>query len=271
MIKFPKLIPDFLDKKDAQQIRSLRFHYERHLHSPERFKEVMRDIYTIAVPEVLTAHGVVIDGAYFCTREQLLIANGDRHSDWGPFPKTLTGATFVTGDDGYLKFHPGQLHPVVPTPPAPKFRFEDTILGSYSLAGISPESPGSLASLLSAARSEYLVSGDTEGRFMTATTKLFNDIAAKAYGGCFVWSKYNLAEWKKFVASGAASDEGGSCVFSCETDGDYSSAIHNTFKGLFLGVPTGMYPYSISVRHGIAQMDTNELRAWVTEGGFATV
>lgn len=251
----------------AGRFESLRFHYERHLYSPERFKEVMRDLHTIAEHEVLNAHGAVIDAAYFCTREQMMIANGTRHSDWGPFPATLTGATFFVGLDGYLKFHPGQLHPVVRTAPAPKFRFEDTILGSGALV----VSTGSLASLLSAARSEYLISGDTTGRIMATVTKLFEEIGDKAYGSRFVWSEYNLKQWKHFVASNAASAEGGSCVFSCEEDGDYREQIHNTFKALFLGVPTGMHPYSISVRHGIGKMDTDALRAWVTARGHANI
>ncbi len=57
----------------------------------------------------------------------------------------------------------------------------------------------------------------------------------------------------------------------CEADGDYNEKIHGTFKGLFLGVPTGMHPYSISVRHGIAKMDSAAVRVWVTAHGFSAI
>lgn len=147
-------------------------------------------------------------------------------------------------------------------------KLENTILSPFSLSVLAREQRISLLSLLSAARSEYHRTHNLAGPHMATLTALFRDIAEVAYSGAFVWSRYNLGQWEKFVASESASPEGGSCVFSCEPDGDYREAIHNTFKGLFVGTPTGMYPYSVSVRHGIAKLDTDALREWIGKRGI---
>lgn len=259
----------FGKQDDGAQVASIRFHYERHFYGADKFKEVMRDLHSVALPEVVNEHEAVIGGAYFCTREQLLAANDHRHSDWGPFPESIHCATFVVQPDCSLRVHFEQLYPVAAMPPVPPEDFSATILGKTSLEVLANDRNHSLASLLSAARSEYLNTRGIAGYFMTKLTGLFGEIADQAYGGRFVWSDYNMSQWKKFVACGAASSEGGSCVFSCEEDGGYSDKIHATFKGLFVGVPTGMYPYSISVRHGIAKIDSDAIRSWLSDCGYA--
>lgn len=139
--------------------------------------------------------------------------------------------------------------------------FAETVLSPGALMILERHTPLSLASLLSGARSEFLNTGDYEGRLMKMMTAQFVKIAALAYDdGRFVWSDYNREVWRKFVASRASSSEGGSCVFSCEPDGDYCEAIHARFRALFIGVPTGMFPYVPSIHHGVSRITSNELR-----------
>ena len=101
-----KIIRRFADKKRESRLKYLKFHYERHLYNAIRFKETMHGLYTVVDPEVVNRHEAIIGGVYHCSREQLIRANGERHSDWGPFPEELTGAFFVVKDDCFIRFVP---------------------------------------------------------------------------------------------------------------------------------------------------------------------
>jgi len=100
--------------------------------------------------------------------------------------------------------------------------------------------------LLSAARSEYLTTQSYDGRLMTMVSEFFSCIASELYGTTFVWSEYNKEQWTRFVNL-CVGIEGGACVFSMENSGILPElpSLKSDFKGLLLGTPAGMFPYSI--------------------------
>jgi hypothetical protein len=100
------------------------------------------------------------------------------------------------------------------------------------------------AQLLSAARREFLNRKAYDGPQMLALTLLFDTIAREVHQTRFQWSDYNRAQWDKFVNLRIGS-EGGACAFSLESGGDYKES-YDPFKGIFVGVPTGVFPYSIA-------------------------
>jgi hypothetical protein len=103
--------------------------------------------------------------------------------------------------------------------------------------------PKNVPQLLSLARSEYL--GPGEGRFMKELTDLFSEIARQVYTSDFVWSSYNKRQWEKFCNL-TVGPEGGACMFSLEKKGELPYPLNNTkFRGLGVGVPVGMFPYSL--------------------------
>jgi len=117
---------------------------------------------------------------------------------------------------------------------------DDTFINYDSLLQIVPKN---IPSLLSVARSEFHKTENYSGNFMKEVTDLLSFIAKELYDTNFSWSEYNKGQWCKFVASGASSPEGGACMFSCENGGGYDPL--NNFKRLFLGLPTGVYPYAL--------------------------
>jgi hypothetical protein len=103
--------------------------------------------------------------------------------------------------------------------------------------------PKNVPQLLSLARSEHLGPGD--GRFMKELTELFGEIGRRVYGGDFVWSSYNKRQWEKFCSL-AVGPEGGACMFSMEAKGELPYPLDTTkFRGMGMGLPVGMYPYSM--------------------------
>ena len=103
--------------------------------------------------------------------------------------------------------------------------------------------PKNVPQLLSLARSEHLGPGD--GRFMKELAELFAEIGRRVYEGDFVWSSYNKKQWEKFCNL-TVGPEGGACMFSLESKGELPYPMNNKkFRGLGLGLPIGMFPYSL--------------------------
>ena len=116
-----------------------------------------------------------------------------------------------------------------------------TVLDSMTLE-LAME-PKNIPQLLSLARSEHLGPGD--GRFMKRLTEVLTEIARQLYGGSFVWSSYNKRQWEKFCTL-AVGPEGGACMISMESKGELPYPLDNTkFRGLGVGLPVGMYPFSL--------------------------
>jgi len=107
--------------------------------------------------------------------------------------------------------------------------------------------PKTLPALFSYARTEYYRSKSFSGVFMREINDLFSHIAHEVYGSVFIWSEYNRGQWAKFVDSRASGLDGGACMFSCEAEGDCAVHKGTDFKGLNVGVPTGLFPYSLSL------------------------
>jgi hypothetical protein len=97
---------------------------------------------------------------------------------------------------------------------------------------------------------------------------LFDAIAREAYGTRFQWSDYNRVQWDKFVNLEIGGD-GGSCAFSLEPDGKYNNHAGDlmAFKGMFVGVPVGYFPYHIGPL-GPADLDPAFARA-ISKAGYA--
>lgn len=105
--------------------------------------------------------------------------------------------------------------------------------------------PANAAQLLSAARSEFIVSsGSLHGRFMRGFARLMDSVAQSAYGTRFLWSEYNRGQWFKFVVN-EIGVESGACMFSAEPGGTYPEQTDNGFKGIGVGKPLGIYPLEL--------------------------
>ncbi len=120
---------------------------------------------------------------------------------------------------------------------------EASALGAGSLTITKPRN---LPRLLSASRSEFIISGGSfDGFYMKGIETLFGNIAKEVYDSRFSWSEYNVSQWLKFVGI-EVGIEGGACMVSLEDNGDLpKSAPNTTFKGLGLGTPLGMSPYEL--------------------------
>lgn len=127
-------------------------------------------------------------------------------------------------------------------------KFEQTILNNNTLTS-HIVIPKNIPALLSFARSEYYHHKSSKNEYMVELQTVFNEIAHIIFKTKFVWSDYNIGQWEKFVSSVSCNGEGGAIVISMEPDGDYSKEIHDSFRALFIGVPTGMYPYSMWLSH----------------------
>lgn len=141
-------------------------------------------------------------------------------------------------------------------------KFEDTILLPGSLTLFTPTT---LPSLFSAARSEFLASNSYSGKFMREVARVFGQIGSSIYSTGFVWSGYNIEQWKKFCSSAASSADGGACMFSLDASGTYNGEEASIFKGLGLGVPTGKLPYHIWV---CSNANTSLLQSTVASIGY---
>lgn len=84
---------------------------------------------------------------------------------------------------------------------------------------------------------------------MREVASLFNYIAKQVFASKFVWSDYNRGEWQKFVDLRSSGLEGGACMFSFEDHAEFRDEGPASFQGLGVGVPTGMFPYSLWLNH----------------------
>lgn len=127
--------------------------------------------------------------------------------------------------------------------------------------------PASVPELLSAARSEFLNNeASYDGRFMTKITALLDRVGISVYNSDFKWSEYNKGQWEKFVQCRVGL-EGGACMFSFEANGDLPEELDSRFKGLGLGVPVGMFPYSLWISSTTVAADL--LRRVLEQEGYS--
>lgn len=250
--------PDF-----TAQIESLRFHYDHHWCLPDIFKASAGDRFSVVIPERKNSHGAVCKGRYRCTRDQLVAIHKAKNIDW-IIPACIAVADFVVKPDCMLavQFHMnGEGLPLSEFPYEAQsgFRVEKSsknIIDAGRLEFERNRIPDRFPMLLSLARSEFLTAGRIEGNFMNRLTRTLDAMAKAAHSTRYVWSDYNRKEWKSFCDSVAETPEGGMRVFSLEEDGAYNGD-HAVFKRLFIGVPTGVYPYSLS---GMDEASTLRLR-----------